>query len=78
VIPPAPSDGETDLAATGRRALGRLRRAARDRDQPLPHPPFDPVKVEAEFYDAIYGARTGTVENIGPVDESRARARPAR
>jgi hypothetical protein len=78
VIPSARSDGSPDLAATSRRALGRLRRAARDRDEHLPQAPFDPVKVEAEFYDAIYGARTGTVENVGPVDASRARGQRAR
>jgi hypothetical protein len=28
---------------------------------------FDPVRVEAELYDALYGSRTGTVENVAPV-----------
>jgi hypothetical protein len=28
---------------------------------------FDPVRVEAELYDALYGSRTGTVDNIVPV-----------
>ena len=28
---------------------------------------FDPVRVEAELYDALYGRRTGTVDNIVPV-----------
>jgi hypothetical protein len=28
---------------------------------------FDPVRVEDELYDALYGARTGTVDNIVPL-----------
>jgi hypothetical protein len=74
-------DDPSDIAAMGRRALARLRRAARERDHQMPPAPFDPAKAEAEFYDAIYGARTGTVENIGPVDVSstrRTRAHTAR
>jgi hypothetical protein len=28
---------------------------------------FDPVRVEAELYEALYGRRTGTVESIAPI-----------
>jgi hypothetical protein len=28
---------------------------------------FDPVRVEAEHYEQLYGQRTGTVESIAPV-----------
>jgi hypothetical protein len=28
---------------------------------------FDPVRVEAELYDALYGSRSGSVDNIVPV-----------
>jgi len=28
---------------------------------------FDPVRIEAELYEALYGQRTGTVESIAPV-----------
>jgi HSP20 family protein len=28
---------------------------------------FDPVRVEAELYEALYGQRTGTVESVAPV-----------
>jgi hypothetical protein len=73
---PARSDAPRELAEIGRRALGRLRRSGRHRDEHPAHAPFDPVRVEAEFYDAIYGRRTGTVENIGPLDAARAK-RPA-
>ena len=35
---------------------------------------FDPVRVEAELYDALYGRRTGTVDNIAPVSSDVAAA----
>jgi hypothetical protein len=48
------------LEALRRRAPREPREAGR----------VDPERVEAELYDAIYGARTGTVENIAPLDRS--------
>ena len=44
----------------------RLKLAARRRP-PVTRASFDPVRVEAELYDALYGKRTGTVDNIVPV-----------
>ena len=42
--------------------LARMRRArAQTRAS------FDPVRVEAEFYDALYGMRSGSVENVAPL-----------
>lgn len=35
---------------------------------------FDPLRAEAELYDALYGARTGTVDNIVPLVRPRERA----
>jgi hypothetical protein len=50
--------------------LERLRFAIMRVNRPRPllaNDGADPVKVEAELYDALYGQRTGTVENIAPV-----------
>ena len=44
----------------------RLKLAAKRRS-PATRASFDPVRVEAELYDALYGRRTGTVDNIVPV-----------
>ena len=68
------------MAPPGRRAAGacdlsslrsladqmRLKLAAKRRS-PVTRASFDPVRVEAELYDALYGRRTGTVDNIVPV-----------
>jgi len=37
---------------------------------------FDPVRVEAELYDALYGRRGGTVDNIVPVSSDVAAQAP--
>jgi len=70
----APPGRRAALAAdlTSLRALAdqmRLKLAERRR----PHATrasFDPVRVEAELYDALYGSRTGTVDNIVPVSHA--------
>ena len=68
------------MAPPGRRAAGacdlsslrsladqmRLKLAAKRRT-PITRASFDPVRVEAQLYDALYGSRTGTVDNIVPV-----------
>src|SRR5207244_12165266 len=68
------------MAPPGRRAAGacdlsslrsladqmRLKLAAKRRS-PVTRASFDPVRVEAQLYDALYGSRTGTVDNIVPV-----------
>jgi hypothetical protein len=74
---PAPRPGATlasrppgpvrELAELALGVLGALRDAPRAEAGPPAHASFDPVRVEAEFYDAIYGRRSGTVENIAPV-----------
>jgi hypothetical protein len=69
------------MAPPGRRAAGardlsslrsladqvRLKLAAKRRSPATPRASFDPVRVEAELYDALYGRRGGTVDNIVPV-----------
>jgi hypothetical protein len=68
------------MAPPGRRAavatdLSSLRsladqlglKLAAKRRSPVTRASFDPVRVEAELYDALYGSRTGTVDNIVPV-----------
>ena len=45
----------------------RLKLAAKRRSPATPRASFDPVRVEAELYDALYGRRGGTVDNIVPV-----------
>jgi hypothetical protein len=57
-----------ELGALRQRVLDPLRRVARARERPPTRATFDPVKVEAEFYDSIYGPRSGTVDNVAPVD----------
>jgi len=39
---------------------------------PMVRASFDAVRVEAELYDALYGRRTGTVDNIVPVSADAA------
>ena len=56
-----------ELADRALGVLGALKSAPRAEAGPPPHASFDPVRVEAEFYDSIYGRRSGTVENIAPV-----------
>jgi len=51
----------------------RLKLAAGHRS-PATRASFDPVRVEAELYDALYGRRTGTVDNIVPVSSDVAAA----
>jgi hypothetical protein len=45
----------------------RLKLAAKRRSPATPRASFDPVRVEAELYDALYGRRGVTVDNIVPV-----------
>lgn len=52
------------------RVLSPLRRVARVREGRPARAIFDPVKAETEFYDAIYGRRSGTVENVAPVSSA--------
>ena len=73
------------MAPPGRRAAGacdlsslrsladqmRLKLAAKRRS-PVTRASFDPVRVEAQLYDALYGSRTGTVDNIVPVSSEAA------
>lgn len=78
MIDPTDAEGPREITQIGRRALDRLRRAKRLPAERPQHAAFDPVRAEAEFYDAIYGPRTGTVENIAPVDAAAARSRRRR
>jgi hypothetical protein len=67
----ADTNGSRARNIAAARRLQRLLDAARTiniRARPIPDPGLDPVKVEAELYDALYGHRTGTVENVAPVD----------
>lgn len=69
------------LDAIGARGVGgwlaELRRDLRASTNPPAHARFDPVRVEAEFYDAIYGQRSGTVENIATMEVRASRGRGA-
>jgi hypothetical protein len=46
-------------------------------ERPPARASFDPVRVEAERYDAIYGYRTGTVDNIAPIASAEPGDAPA-
>jgi len=54
----------------------RLKLAAKRRSPATPRASFDPVRVEAELYDALYGRRGGTVDNIVPVSSDVAAQAP--
>jgi hypothetical protein len=58
------------LRATGGRGRNAAHKAA-----------FDPVRVESDLYEALYGRRSGAVDNVAPRRTSARRARdlqPAR
>jgi len=71
VVEGFPGTFEQGVRSWARRVRALI--AARERQRRPARASFDPVRVEDELYDALYGARTGTVENIAPLRAKKAR-----